>query len=68
MEWVKLTERLPVFDENLRVLIHTAEHDFNGEQFFDVRASDLYDGPDGEPRSEVCAVATHWIERPYLAL
>lgn len=68
MEWVKLTDRLPVFDDNLRVLIHTAEHDFNGEQFFDVRATDLYDGPDGEPKNEVCAVATHWTERPHLVL
>lgn len=68
MEWIKCTDRLPIFDEGLRVLVHTAEHDFNGEQFFDVLATDLYDGLNGEPKSEVCAVATHWANRPHLAL
>lgn len=68
MEWVRVTDRLPEFDETLRVLVHTAEHDFNGEQFFDVRATDLYDGPDDEPKNEICAVVTHWAERPHLAL
>ena len=68
MEWTKCTDRLPAFDESLRVLIHTANHDFNGEQFFDVKATDLYEGPDGEVASEVCAVATHWSARPHLAL
>jgi hypothetical protein len=68
MEWIRVTDRLPAFDGGLRVLVYTAGHDFNGEQFFDLRATDLYDGPDREPRSEVGAAATHWSERPYLEL
>jgi len=67
MEWIKCTERMPKFDENLRVIIHTAEHDFNGEQFFDVKATDLYPDASGET-TDVCSVATHWTERPHLAL
>lgn len=68
MKWFKLTDRLPPYDDSLRVLIYTAEHDFNGEQFFDVRATDLYSRPDDDPRSEVCDFATHWSERPCLSL
>lgn len=68
MDWIKCTDRLPPFDEGLRVLIHTAEHDFEGEQFFDVLAEDLYPGADGGWFNEVCEFATHWAERPHLAL
>lgn len=54
--WVDVHDRLPVFDETLRVEIYTDGVDFSGEQLFDVRAIDLYD----EHPSEVCAAATHW--------
>ena len=67
--WIKCSEQLPPYEEGLRVLIHTAEHDFAGKKFFDVKAIDLYplSHPD-ETMNEVCEVATHWCERPYLAL
>lgn len=61
-----VSERLPEFDETLRVLIYTEGHDFGGEQFFDVKAVDLYDPshPD-EVRPEVCEYASHWMPLPY---
>ncbi len=56
---IPLSVRMPAFDEGLRVLVYTEGVDFNGAQFFDVRADDLYN-----PTSEVEANATHWMPRP----
>lgn len=52
---------LPDYGQGLRVLVYTAGTDFNGEQFFDIKADDLY--PDGEEGyvSEVAEAATHWM-------
>lgn len=62
---IKTTDRLPDPDEHRRVLIYTEGYDFQGEQFFDVKAEDLfwYDG-DEDPRPEVCQYASHWMPLP----
>jgi len=66
MEWIKLTDRMPNPDEHGRVLIYTEDHDFNGEQVFDVKAEALnecfYADLDDQP--EVCKHATHWAVHP----
>lgn len=65
----KCTDQRPPYEEGLRVLIYTEGCDFAGEQFFDVPAIDLYppSHPD-EAWPEVCEAATHWIERPHVAV
>ena len=64
--WVSVNDRLPPFDTGERVLIYTEGVDFAGEQFFDIKADDLYPMPDGEQdaRTEVAAAATHWMPLP----
>lgn len=66
MDLIKLTDRMPNPDEHDRVLIYTEGVDFNGVQFFDVKAETLnecfYADPEEQP--EVCQHATHWMPRP----
>lgn len=66
-EWTLLTERLPDPEEHSRVLIYTADHDFDGEQYFDVEAESLnalyFENPEDMP--ETAAYATHWAPRPF---
>lgn len=66
MQWIKLTDRMPNPDEHGRVLVYTEDHDFNGEQVFDVKAETLnecfYADPDDQP--EVCRYASHWMPHP----
>ena len=59
LSWLKLSERLPPFDEGLRVLIYTEGVEFNGAQFFDVTADSLYGHPD--EMEEAQRHATHWM-------
>lgn len=65
-QWVPVSVRLPDPDEYPRVLIYTEGSDFQGEQFFDVKANQLdqsnYEAPEDMP--EVCQHATHWTPRP----
>lgn len=67
MEFVKLTDRLPVFHEGRRVIIFTEGHDFAGEQYFDVEADSLNECfyPDPYDQPEVCRHASHWAYRPF---
>ena len=65
MLWHKCSDRLPAYEEDLRVLIYTEGVDFQGEQFFDVKATDLYDIDGGEYTSEIAEAATHWADLPY---
>lgn len=51
---------IPPYDEDLRVLVYTADSSFAGEQVFDMKAIDFYDD---EP-DEVIEHATHWSVRP----
>lgn len=62
-----MNDRLPPIGTGERVLIYTEGADFAGEQFFDIKADDLYPTPDGEQdaRTEVAAAATHWMPLPY---
>lgn len=64
--WVSVNDRLPPLDSDKRILVYTEGADFDGEQFFDIKADDLYPTPDGEDdtRTEVAACVTHWMERP----
>ncbi|HDR9761521.1 hypothetical protein KDX16_15660 [Burkholderia vietnamiensis] len=66
--WCRLTDSLPDSDRYPRVLIYTEGVDFNGEQFFDVKADSLnensYESPDDQP--EICRAATHWMPRPFV--
>jgi hypothetical protein len=67
---ISVKDRLPPYDEELRVIAHTADHDFGGEQYFDVKALDLYPAPHpenqhyGEYKTEVAEATTHWMYRP----
>lgn len=71
--WVSVNDCLPPFDMGERVLVYTEGADFAGEQFFDIKADDLYPKPTenspegGDARTEVAAAATHWMSRPYPA-
>jgi len=57
--WTKVTERLPPYQENIRVLIYTEGVEFNGVQFFDVPADSLYG--DADDLEEAQRHATHWM-------
>ena len=63
--WHKCTDRLPPYEEDLRVLIFTQNYDFDGEQFFDVKATDLYDIDGIEYNSEIAENASHWTYLPF---
>ncbi|WNG69306.1 DUF551 domain-containing protein [Cupriavidus gilardii] len=67
LAWTSVNDRLPPLGTGERVLIYTEGADFAGEQFFDIKADDLYPTPDGEQdaRTEVAAAATHWMPLPY---
>ena len=71
--WVSVNDCLPPYDTGERVLVYTEGADFAGEQFFDIKADDLYPTPaatspeGGDARTEVAAAATHWMPRPYPA-
>lgn len=63
--WVRVTDRLPIYGEGLRVVIYTEGYDFAGEQFFHIAADaltecDLEDLPMSKDR-EVAERASHWI-------
>lgn len=64
--WVSVTDHLPPFDSGERVLIYTEGADFGGEQYFDIKADDLYPSMDGEAdaRTEVATAASHWMWLP----
>ncbi|MGF6996822.1 hypothetical protein [Paraburkholderia sp. GAS32] len=64
MNLIRLTVAKPDPQQYARVLVYTEGHDFNGEQFFDVKAEDLTGFEDPEDQSEVCRYATHWMPRP----
>ncbi|CAG9184396.1 DUF551 domain-containing protein [Cupriavidus respiraculi] len=66
LPWVSVNDRLPPIGTGERVLVYTEGADFAGEQFFDIKADDLYPSPDGEQdaRTEVAAAATHWMPLP----
>lgn len=66
LAWTSVNDRLPPLGTGERVLIYTEGADFAGEQFFDIKADDLYPDPDGEQdaRTEVAAAATHWMPLP----
>jgi hypothetical protein len=64
MNLIRLTVARPDPQQYARVLIYTEGHDFNGEQFFDVKAEDLTAFEDPEDQPEVCLYATHWMPRP----
>lgn len=63
---ISVKDKLPPFEDGLRVIIHTEGYDFNGEQFFDVKATDLYegDGPYNGYKLEICEYASHWMPLP----
>ncbi len=60
--WISLTDRLPPYDEDLRVLAHTGGSSFAGEEFFDIPALDLY--AVGDSMTEIAEHATHWSIKP----
>lgn len=66
--WSRLTEGLPDPDRYPRVLIYTEGMDFNGEQFFDVKADtlDKNSSESSHDQPEICRAATHWMPRPFL--
>ncbi|NBJ13244.1 hypothetical protein [Microvirga arsenatis] len=63
--WVPVSQRLPVYGEGRRVVVHTDGYDFAGEQFFDIKADALTEcGDEDLPHCgdrEVAARASHWI-------
>lgn len=61
-----VTVGLPPYGTGERVLVYTEGVEFHGEQWFDIKADDLYPDFDGDAdaRSEVAAAATHWAYRP----
>lgn len=65
--WIRLTDSMPPFGEDARVLIYTEGTEFAGEQFFDVKADKLNDAyfeyPEDMP--EICQHATHWMPLPF---
>jgi hypothetical protein len=70
---VSVKDRLPdPQNEDKRVLVYTEDTSFAGEQYFDIKASDLYGDVDPESqkltRSEVAEAATHWMELPHPAV
>lgn len=58
--WISVTQCLPEFDESLKVFVYTEGSDFQGQQFFHLRATDLYNDANGESISEVAEHVTHW--------
>ncbi len=67
---VSVSDCRPPYDTGERVLAYTEGTDFAGEQFFDIKADDLYptptqNSPKGDDaRTEVAAAATDWMPRP----
>lgn len=65
--WISVSNRIPQYqdgEDGMRVLVLTADHDFDGVQVHDIPASDFYAcSDDDEPGTEVTKVATHWMPR-----
>lgn len=66
---IKMTDHMPPFDEDLRVIVYTDGKDFAGQQFFDVKVKDLYPADEhhqhyGEYSTEIAEAATHWFHHP----
>ncbi|MCK4118369.1 hypothetical protein ACI2UK_13870 [Ralstonia nicotianae] len=62
-----LADRLPLIDAGERVLVFTEGTDFDGAQFFDIRADNLYPRLEGDdPACEVACAATHWMAVSHL--
>ncbi|BBQ02896.1 hypothetical protein BSFA1_80240 (plasmid) [Burkholderia sp. SFA1] len=69
--FVSVQDGLPPYDQALRVLAFTEGVDFAGEQFFDIKADDLYPSEDPDSgtaaRTEVAQHVTHWRLHSYPA-
>lgn len=65
-ELISLEKMLPIFGNGERVIIFTQNHNFSGEQYFDVEADALNDAfyEHQEDMPEVCQFATHWMPLP----
>ncbi|MGC8213264.1 DUF551 domain-containing protein [Ralstonia pseudosolanacearum] len=66
--WIPVTERLPQWDDSLMILAFTEGHDYGGQRFHCLRATDFYeldpDG-DGEPGTDLARNVTHWMSEPW---
>lgn len=58
--WISVNEKLPEYDESIRVFAYTKDHDFNGQKFFHLKATDLYPDAIGESLGEIAECVTHW--------
>ena len=61
--WVSVHDHCPAMDTGERVLIYTEGYDFQGEQFFDVKADDFYG--DDDDLKEIIKCASHWRPLDY---
>lgn len=66
--WIPVTERRPQWDDSLTILAFTEGHDYGGQRFHTMKATDFYeldpDG-DGEPGTELARNVTHWMPEPW---
>ena len=53
----------PAFDKGERVIVYTEGVDFAGQQYFHIKAEDLWEA-DPQEMSQVAAAATHWMYAP----
>lgn len=61
--WISVHDHCPAMDTGERVLIYTEGYDFQGEQFFDVKADDFYG--DEDDLKEIIKCASHWRPLDY---
>ncbi|HEY0819569.1 MAG TPA: hypothetical protein VGD46_12370 [Rhizobacter sp.] len=67
--WIPVaTEGIPAYDDVAKVLAFTQYHDYAGQQFHHMKASDFYevdpDG-DGEPGTDLARTVTHYMVDPW---
>ena len=60
---IPIRERRPPCAYGERVLVFTDGVDFAGQQYFDIRAEELWE-TDPDAMTEVAAAASHWMWRP----
>jgi len=63
VELLPLSAGLPSPDDHNRILVYTDGVDFAGQQYFDIKADDLWE-PAPEDRNEIVEAATHWMPLP----
>lgn len=63
MGMIPISVGRPAFENGERVIVHTEGVDFAGQQYFHIKAEDLWE-PDPKQMSQVAAAATHWMHAP----